>query len=300
MKCESVEFTVPAGKSTKFAAILVREPAVISSCGPIASRSALRAATVRMAKPLVRAECLQELSSQSGTFAEDNGECIPIGQCKCQQDGLEFQAGYKEIRQEPRGLELCTCLNGLWRCKLATVQEIQSFPKANDLKAKWQEFRIYHLRGRGTGHLQEHAHQRTLFTNSLPFWVQMQEWLCAGFEEPKVRQACRLPLPPWRQELQGEIYRCKLLIVAAVQSDCNTCTCKNGKWQCTDRQCTAECSAWGDSHYKTFDGKHFDYQGQCDFVLAKGSLGSDSFDVTIQNVPCGSLGTSCSKSVTLR
>lgn len=58
--------------------------------------------------------------------------------------------------------------------------------------------------------------------------------------------------------------------------------CQNGKWKCTDRLCTAECSAWGDSHYKTFDGKHFDYQGQCDYVLAKGNLETDSFDVTIQ------------------
>lgn len=62
----------------------------------------------------------------------------------------------------------------------------------------------------------------------------------------------------------------------------NFSVCQNGTWTCTQRQCTAECSAWGDSHYKTFDGKHYDYQGQCDYVLAKGFLGSDAFDVTVQ------------------
>lgn len=35
--------------------------------------------------------------------------------------------------------------------------------------------------------------------------------------------------------------------------------------------------------------------------MAKGALtNGDSFDISIQNVPCGSLGTSCSKSLTIR
>lgn len=67
---------------------------------------------------------------------DENGECIPIGQCKCQEDGLEFPGGYKEVRPGTHGLELCTCSSGLWKCKLATKEDIQSFPRANDLKAK--------------------------------------------------------------------------------------------------------------------------------------------------------------------
>lgn len=76
------------------------------------------------------------MTLSSGKFTDENGECIPIGQCKCHQDGLEFQAGYKEVRPGTHGLELCTCLNGLWKCNLANQDDLKTFPKANDLKAK--------------------------------------------------------------------------------------------------------------------------------------------------------------------
>lgn len=59
--------------------------------------------------------------------------------------------------------------------------------------------------------------------------------------------------------------------------------CIEGNWICTEKECPGECSAWGDSHYKTFDGKLYDYQGQCDYIFAKGSLTQDyTFDISIQ------------------
>lgn len=84
-----------------------------------------------------------------------------------------------------------------------------------------------------------------------------------------------------------------------IKSDCNTCKCKGGAWDCTTRPCPAICVAWGDSHFETYDGKDFDFQGACNYVLSKGALDSgDGFTVTIQNVLCGTNGVTCSKSVT--
>lgn len=68
-----------------------------------------------------------------------------------------------------------------------------------------------------------------------------------------------------------------------IQEDCNSCTCKSGKWDCEKSKCPLVCSSWGDSHFTTFDGKDFDFQGVCNYVLAKGDLSNGrGFSVVIQ------------------
>ncbi|XP_050302983.1 hemocytin [Anthonomus grandis grandis] len=245
-------------------------------------------------RPDCKPECVEGCNCPEGQALDGNGECIPIGQCPCQQEGLEFQAGYKEVRPGTHGLELCTCLNANWNCRLATQKDILAFPRANDLKAKCDNSRNFEFT---TCEDVEPVTCKNMHTDE-HFSPSVCHAGCKckdGYVLDSKNKRCVKPNEcPCHHG--GKSYKEKSI----VQSDCNTCTCKNGKWKCTDRQCTAECSTWGDSHYKTFDGKHFDYQGQCTFVLAKGVLGSDSFDVTIESIPCGSLGTSCSKSVTVR
>lgn len=75
--------------------------------------------------------------------------------------------------------------------------------------------------------------------------------------------------------------------------------CKGGLWVCEQKQCFGQCTAYGSSHYQSFDGKNYDVEGQCQYVLSRGrSIQGESFSVIVQNVPCGSSKVICGKEIT--
>ncbi|KAF2977178.1 hypothetical protein EK904_007963 [Melospiza melodia maxima] len=87
-----------------------------------------------------------------------------------------------------------------------------------------------------------------------------------------------------------------------IDFDCNTCVCKNRKWECTKDQCLGTCAVYGDGHYNTFDDKRFSFNGNCEYTLVQDHCGKSgtvngTFRVATENVPCGNTGTTCSKSI---
>uniref|UniRef100_A0A3B3DYL4 VWFD domain-containing protein n=1 Tax=Oryzias melastigma TaxID=30732 RepID=A0A3B3DYL4_ORYME len=76
--------------------------------------------------------------------------------------------------------------------------------------------------------------------------------------------------------------------------DCNTCSCAGRKFTCTNNECDAVCGIYGEGHYVTFDEKRFDFSGQCEYTLAQGN---GSFTIVTENIPCGTTGTTCSKTI---
>uniref|UniRef100_A0A452R4U1 VWFD domain-containing protein n=1 Tax=Ursus americanus TaxID=9643 RepID=A0A452R4U1_URSAM len=89
-----------------------------------------------------------------------------------------------------------------------------------------------------------------------------------------------------------------------VRVGCNTCTCKNRMWQCTDEACLATCAVYGDGHYLTFDGRRFSFSGDCAYTLLQDHCGGNgtangTFRVVTENVPCGTTGVTCSKAIKL-
>uniref|UniRef100_A0AAZ3SQ38 Uncharacterized protein n=1 Tax=Oncorhynchus tshawytscha TaxID=74940 RepID=A0AAZ3SQ38_ONCTS len=85
--------------------------------------------------------------------------------------------------------------------------------------------------------------------------------------------------------------------------DCNTCTCKDRQWQCTTNLCDGVCAIYGEGHYITFDEKRFNFNGNCEYTLIQdycgNTNGTGSFRVLTENVPCGTKGTTCSKTIKL-
>ncbi|XP_069713221.1 mucin-5AC-like [Phaenicophaeus curvirostris] len=87
-----------------------------------------------------------------------------------------------------------------------------------------------------------------------------------------------------------------------ISVDCNTCVCKNRKWECTEDQCLGTCAVYGDGHYNTFDDKRFSFNGNCEYTLVQDHCGKSgtangTFRVITENIPCGNTGTTCSKSI---
>ncbi|NXM03501.1 MUC2 protein, partial [Tyrannus savana] len=83
--------------------------------------------------------------------------------------------------------------------------------------------------------------------------------------------------------------------------DCNTCTCQKGVWSCTENVCYGTCMIYGSGHYITFDGKFYDFDGNCEYVAIQDFCGdknsSGSFSIITENVPCGTTGVTCSKAI---
>ena len=66
-----------------------------------------------------------------------------------------------------------------------------------------------------------------------------------------------------------------------------------------ETDCPSRCSAVGDPHYVTFDGHAYTFNGDCSYRLARETT-NDEFEVSAENVPCGSTGVTCTKSVQVR
>uniref|UniRef100_A0A3P8QUJ2 Otogelin-like n=1 Tax=Astatotilapia calliptera TaxID=8154 RepID=A0A3P8QUJ2_ASTCA len=81
-----------------------------------------------------------------------------------------------------------------------------------------------------------------------------------------------------------------------LQQGCSVCVCMGGVWNCTENNCTVECSVVGDVFVTTFDGRMFLQPGACQYVLAK-SRSSSRFTITLQYTTCAE--QVCIQSVTV-
>ncbi|XP_074086877.1 mucin-5B [Macrotis lagotis] len=87
-----------------------------------------------------------------------------------------------------------------------------------------------------------------------------------------------------------------------IQVDCNTCTCKNRRWECTQDPCLGTCAVYGDGHFITFDSERYNFEGNCEYTLAQDYCGGNittegTFRVITENIPCGTTGVTCSKAI---
>ena len=71
-----------------------------------------------------------------------------------------------------------------------------------------------------------------------------------------------------------------------IQPNCSTrCICRSGEFQCINQPCLFQgdfCHASGDPHYYTFDRRHYDFQGVCEYIFTK-PCNSNEFSIIVTN-----------------
>ncbi|XP_072707738.1 SCO-spondin-like [Ciconia boyciana] len=211
--------------------------------------------------------CVPGCDCPAGLVLAEGGQCVPPAACPCRR-GTELYPPGGRIR---RGCEACVCAGGSWRCAEAPCPVAARCPGG-----------LVHAPGSCLRRCDSAEPNGT----------------CAGIADGCV-------CPPGTVFLDGRcvspdecpchhggrLYRPNDTIV----HDCNTCVCRRQRWHCGREECAGTCVATGDPHYVTFDGRAFSFPGDCEYLLARETAGL--FAVTAENVPCGTSGVTCTKSV---
>ncbi|KAJ0001903.1 hypothetical protein NQD34_001699, partial [Periophthalmus magnuspinnatus] len=216
-----------------------------------------------------------------GTYLDDSGNCVPPKMCPCYYQDMVVPAGQVVVIENA----ICTCRDGSLSCVGQTIPPVICDPPL-----------VYF-------NCSEHG---------LPAKGKECEKSCATLDSACVSSGCTsgcmCPLGMISDDHKGcikpEACPCVHNGISyspgqTIKLDCNTCVCKNRMWECTKMLCDSTCTVYGDGHYQTFDHHHFTFNGNCEYILVQDycSNTGGSFRVVIENNPCGTTGTTCSKTI---
>lgn len=230
-----------------------------------------------------------------GKTLDFNGMCINIINCPCIFEDKEYAPNATTIN----GNRKCKCKNAKWEC-----QKFEKYTDATELE---------NLMMSDTGifcdsslHLEYSDCLDCPITCENYFIPHMSSCVPAS-----CRQGCRCEEGYILEDLFSQ--KCVKRIEcscthdgnkypngASRKRDCNTCICQSGQWICEEKTCPGFCSSWGGSHFKTFDGHLYEFQGDCEYVLAESLTDSNDinyFRIVIKNEECGTSGITCTKTV---
>ncbi|KAM9376054.1 mucin-2-like [Pholidichthys leucotaenia] len=226
-------------------------------------------------------------SCSEGLYLNENGICVPMEECPCYHNDVYIKAGKSiNIRDDH-----CRCTNGMLHCHSWRARSTSCpSPKV-----------FFNCSAEGTGELGLQCTPTCLNPDS------------SDCDFTECESGCRCPdglLDDGKgscvKEDQCPCQHDGYLFAQETQipNQCNTCTCKSGKWVCTMNKCPGTCVIYGSGHYSTFDQQTYAFQGECAYIAVKNKCGNkttqDNFGVITENVPCGSTGTTCSKTVRIQ
>ncbi|XP_049636632.1 otogelin [Suncus etruscus] len=226
-------------------------------------------------------ECVEGCACPPDTYLDTQADlCVPRNQCSCHFQGMDYPPGDTDIP----ALGHCHCKDGIMSCDSRAPATAcptgQVFVNCSDPYIN-----------------PELNRERTCEQQLLNLSVPARGPCLSGCACPqgllRHGDACFLPEEcpcTWKgkEYFPGD----------QVMSPCHSCVCQQGSFQCILHPCAATCTAYGDRHYRTFDGLPFDFVGACKVHLIK-STSDFSFSVIIENVNCYSSGIICRKFISI-
>ncbi|XP_046889494.1 mucin-2-like [Hypomesus transpacificus] len=227
-------------------------------------------------------------SCPQGLYLDDKGVCVPVDKCPCYNDGVHVKPGKSiNIRDEH-----CICTNGKLHCRSWKVHlHSETCPST-------KVFFNCSTAGSGEIGVQCAKNCRNLdsddcYTSECQSGCQCPSGLVDDNRGNCVKEHDCPCLHDGLYYASGQ----------RIPVQCNTCTCKRGHWECTDKKCSGTCTIFGSGHYSTFDQRTYGFSGECGYVALQNKCGEGTvqdFGVITENIPCGSTGTTCSKSVRIK
>ena len=178
----------------------------------------------------------------------NDGRCVAPTECSCFWNGREYFAG--ESRSE--NCNICECHKGAWECTDRQCELTEESCGAHSefvqcMKPTRTTCFNMHIDQKLSQHFDYHCESGCQCHDGYVFEEESGNCILA--------ESC----PCYHG---GRSYRTG----ESFMIDCNTCTCEaEGDWICSKELCDGVCVAYGDSHIQTFDGKQYQFQGECEY-----------------------------------
>ncbi|CAL8243638.1 unnamed protein product [Lota lota] len=229
-------------------------------------------------------ECEEGCVCPYGTFYNAHTHtCVPRSQCPCSFLGTDYEAG--DVIITSAGVQLCQ--NGKLMSQNTDSGKLCPLGQLYQNCSEGEDGRV---EGRGV------ACEQTCQSSLLNLTCSAHEPCVSGCTCPagflRHGDECFQPescpcLWKGKEYYPGD----------RVSSPCHQCVCQHGTFQCVTRPCPSMCTAYGDRHYKSFDGLLYDYIGACKVYLVKSSSADMVLSVMTENVDCYNGGVICRKSL---